>query len=93
MPRAARRERERNGGSRGVPSQVVIGEEIVREQHACALARRPERVIGAVEAQAVADIDIFNPGRREPIGPGRNAGSIGQRIVMNERGAGERLRC
>src|SRR5262249_7219057 len=51
-------------------AQVVVGQQIVRKQHARAFACRIECVIGAVEAQPARDIDAVDAGCLEPFSPG-----------------------
>src|SRR5262249_44786079 len=72
-------------------AQVVVCEQIVCEQHAGALTRGIERVIGAVEAQPAGYVDALDARRSEPVGPRRHRGTAGESIIMNEGRAGRGL--
>lgn len=89
---AARGQRKRDWDHQAAGPQVIIGKEVVRQQDTCILARRLERMIGAVEPQPMADIEVTYSRCHEPIGPGRDTHSIGEGIVVNEGRAQKCLR-
>jgi hypothetical protein len=64
----------------------------MREEHSGTFDCGVERVVSTVEAEAVTDINTVHAGRLEPIGPGWHLGTIGERVVMDQRHAFERFR-
>ncbi len=73
MKSAAGQQRQFDRNDQPAGAQIVIGQDIVREQNAGAFAGGVERMIGAVEAQAAAQIDFRHAGGLEPIAPVRDA--------------------
>jgi len=71
---------------------MVIGKNVLRQQHAGAFACGVECMIGCVECEPVQNVSVIDAAGAEPISPGRHVRSLQESLVVNERHAREMAR-